>query len=338
MSPARGGPARSESGGAPAAAARDVVVGGGAPRGRESAGPPPNPPAAAPLTTARATLFVVAAACCFGAISVFTAVADAGGSSLLNTMAWRYAIGALLLAAVTGPAALRISGARAARLVVIGGVGQAMVSFLGLLPLTRYHLPAGTLAFLFYTYPAWVALFAAARGTERIDRVRGAALALSLAGILTLVGNPFASSLSPPGVAIALLAAVVYAVYVPVLGRLRGELPPAVASAYVAAGAAIVYVASASATGTLTAAVSPAAWGAILVLAVVAIVFAFILFLRGLAVLGPVRTAIVSTAEPFFTAALAAVILAQPLTASTAAGGVLIAAAVVLLQRQPRAP
>ena len=338
MTVARRGPARRDPGGARSAAGRDVVVGGGPPPTHPAADAAPAGPTrpAAALTTARATLFVVAAACCFGAISVFTAVAAAGGSSLLNTMAWRYAIGAVLLAAVTGPAALRIPRARAVRLVAIGGVGQALVSFLGLLPLTRYQLPAGTLAFLFYTYPAWVALFAAARGTERVDAVRGAALVVSLAGIALLVGNPFASALSAPGVAIALLAAVVYAIYVPVLGRLRGELPPAVASAYVAAGAAAIYLVSATATGTFTAAVSPAAWGAILVLAVVAIGVAFILFLRGLAVLGPVRTAIVSTAEPFFTAALAALILAQPLTANTAAGGALIAAAVVMLQRPPR--
>jgi drug/metabolite transporter (DMT)-like permease len=65
-------------------------------------------------------------------------------------------------------------------------------------------------------------------------------------------------------------------------------------------------------------------------------VVAFILFLRGLAVLGPVRTAIVSTAEPFFTAALAAPVLGQPITVRTVVGGVLIAAAVVLLQRPAR--
>jgi drug/metabolite transporter (DMT)-like permease len=293
------------------------------------------PAAAAPPahSVARATLFVLVAACCFGSISILTAVAASGGSSLLNTMAWRYSIGALLLAVVMGPARMRVPAARGWRLVLLGGAGQALVSFLGLLPLTRYQLPAATLAFLFYTFPAWVALFAAARGTERIGRTRAVALAVSLAGIVFLVGDPWAAALSPAGVAIALLAAVVYALYIPLLGALRGELPPAVASAYVAAGAGAIYLVAAAVTGTLTTAVTPGAWAAILTLAVVAIGVAFILFLNGLAVLGPVRAAIVSTAEPFFTAALAALVLAQPLTARTAVGGALIAAAVVLLQR-----
>jgi drug/metabolite transporter (DMT)-like permease len=63
---------------------------------------------------------------------------------------------------------------------------------------------------------------------------------------------------------------------------------------------------------------------------------AFIAFLRGLGVLGPVRTAIVSTVEPFFTALLGAAVLGQPLTPPMLAGGALIAAAVVLLQLPPR--
>jgi drug/metabolite transporter (DMT)-like permease len=65
-------------------------------------------------------------------------------------------------------------------------------------------------------------------------------------------------------------------------------------------------------------------------------VLAFVAFMRGLGLLGPVRTAIVSTVEPFFTAVLGAVVLGQPFGAATVAGGVLIAAAVLLLQRAPR--
>ncbi len=57
-----------------------------------------------------------------------------------------------------------------------------------------------------------------------------------------------------------------------------------------------------------------------------------VFFLMGLVRLGPVRTAIVSTVEPFLTALLGAVVLSQALTLPTIAGGALIVAAVVLLQ------
>ena len=67
-------------------------------------------------------------------------------------------------------------------------------------------------------------------------------------------------------------------------------------------------------------------------LAVVSTVLAFIAFLRGLAVIGPVRTAIMSTIEPFWTALLGGLVLRQALGPRTLLGGVCIAAAVVLLQ------
>jgi drug/metabolite transporter (DMT)-like permease len=76
-----------------------------------------------------------------------------------------------------------------------------------------------------------------------------------------------------------------------------------------------------------------AAWWSVLALAFLCTAGAFLVFLRGLNVLGPVRTAIVSTIEPFFTAILGALFLSQPMTPTVLAGGALIAIAVVLLQR-----
>ena len=63
-------------------------------------------------------------------------------------------------------------------------------------------------------------------------------------------------------------------------------------------------------------------------------VIAFITFLRGIEVLGPVRAAILSTTEPFFTALYALLILSQPLTPTTLAGGAAIIGAILLLERK----
>jgi drug/metabolite transporter (DMT)-like permease len=137
-------------------------------------------------------------------------------------------------------------------------------------------------------------------------------------------------------VALALGAAVVYALYIPFLGRLQARATPAGAAAWVCLGAAVILGVGAAVRGTLTAALGPTAWGAVAVLAVLCTVLAFIAFMRGLGRLGSVRAAIVSTVEPFFTAVLGALVLAQPFGPATVAGGVLIAAAVLLLQRSPR--
>ena len=71
---------------------------------------------------------------------------------------------------------------------------------------------------------------------------------------------------------------------------------------------------------------------AIVTLTVASTILPSLLFLMGLMRLGPVRTAIVSTVEPFLTALIGAAVLGQPLTPRIGVGGAMIVAAVVLLQ------
>lgn len=267
---------------------------------------------------------------------MLVSLATGDGLPLATVLAWRYAIGGLLLVLLAGgPRATLLGRAPVGRLMLIGGGGQVAVAVASLSAL-RYGLSAATVTFLFYTYPAWVTVFAALRG-ERLTRVRAGALALSLAGIVTMVGAPGADGAHPVGVALELLAAVLYAIYIPVIGRLQGAASPAAASVWVTAGAATMLGLWAVAHGELASPPTPAAWTAVLALGALSTAVAFVLFLRGLAALGPVRTAIVSTVEPFWTALLAALLLGQAVGPSTVLGGGLIAAAVVLLATRGQA-
>lgn len=289
---------------------------------------------------ATASLLVAFAAACFGSISILTVVATRAGTALPTLLFWRYAIAALVLVPLAVRAWPRTGAplppARAAREIAVSGLGQAAVAFLSLSALR--WIPAATMGFLFYTFPAWVMLFAAVRGTERVDGRRVAALALSLAGIVCTVGAPGGGAAREqwPGVALALAGALAYALYIPYLGRLQARTTPVLATWLVAVGAATLFAVGAGAGGVLTARLPAASWGAVLGLSLLCVVIAFQAFMRGLGRLGPVRTAIVSTVEPFWTAVLGAAVLAQPLTPGTLAGGALIAAAVLLLQLPPR--
>lgn len=284
----------------------------------------------------RATLLVLFSACCFGSIPTLITLATASGARLVDVLAWRYVLAALLLVAVAGGVgAVRAPGRRAWPVLVLAGGGQAAIAFVSLSALR--FIPAATLTFLFYTYPAWVAVLAAVRGTERLTAWRVLALALSLAGITLMVGTPGAGGLHPLGVLLALSSALLYAIYIPLIDRLGQGMPPAVTSTYAAAGAGVVLMAVAMAQGGFAVRFAAVGWGAIIVLAVVCTVLAFIAFLRGLAQIGPVRTAIVSTIEPFWSALLAGLVLGQAIGPRTLAGGLLIAAAVVVLQLRGRA-
>ena len=283
----------------------------------------------------RATLLVLFSACCFGSIPILISLATRSGATLIDVLAWRYALGAVVLVIASGGLApVRRTGRRALPLLVLAGGGQAAIAFVSLSAL-RY-IPAATLTFLFYTYPAWVTLMAAMRGAERLTAARAAALALSLAGIALMVGLPGSGGLHPLGALLALCSALLYAIYIPMIGRLGEGLPPAVTSVFASGGAALVLIVAALTQGGLALHFAPVAWLSIALMAVLSTALAFIAFLRGLAVIGPVRTAIVSTIEPFWTVLLASLVLGQLLGARVIGGGVLIAGAVILLQVSAR--
>src|SRR4030081_1668146 len=133
------------------------------------------------ISIGRATLLIVVSALSFGSISVLTVLVTKAGVPLLTAMAWRYVLGAVLLLAITGVSLFALE-----------------------------YIPVGPLAFLFYTYPAWVALIAAMRRTEKLTAVRAIALTLALVGVTVMVGAPSADKLNPIGVILALGSALLY--------------------------------------------------------------------------------------------------------------------------------
>lgn len=280
---------------------------------------------------------VIIAASAYGSLSILTTLGARIGVGLLPLMAWRYALATPVLAAIAGPRELAaVPWRRALALFVVGGGGQSLVTYFSLSALA--WMPAASLGFLFYTYPAWVAIFAAVAGVERLTPTRIAALALALFGITLMVGAPWDLALPWPGVWRALLSAIIYAAYIPLLHRLRGPLSPAAASAYLIAGAATIFLVAAHRNGgalapMFAATVVPLAWAYAAALALYSTVISFLTFLRGLEVLGAVRAAILSTTEPLFTAVLALLVLRQPLGLPTLFGGACIVAAILVLER-----
>ena len=283
------------------------------------------------ISISRATLLIIVSALSFGSISVLTVLVTSAGVPLLTAMAWRYVIGAMLLLAVISLKQLRsIPRQRLVHLLMIGGFGQALITYLSLHALE--YIPVGPLAFLFYTYPAWVALLAALRRTEKLTSVRVVALTMALVGVTVMVGAPSTDKLNPIGVVLAVGSALLYSAYLPTLEHLQQGIPALVSTFLLVTGAAVTFVMAALFAGELYLPTAVPAWLNIVVLALVSTVIAFSALIKGLSVLGPVRTAIIATVEPFFTAMLGVAVLGNQLTTATLVGGILIAAAVLLIQ------
>ena len=292
---------------------------------------PPRAPAAGPDATGAGLAYTLLAATGFASVSILTAAAVATGLTLTTVLTWRYVLAAVVLTIWVGARGYpRIPPREMLRFVALGGFGQALLVYLALASLA--YIPAATLAFLFYTYPAWVAVAQAVRGAERLDGRRALALACSFGGIAVMVGRPAAGAIDPRGVALALGAAIVYGAYIPMMRALQKDHPVAPTSAYAKIGSALAFLVASVADRSFTAQLTPNAWGLIALLTVGSTVLPGVFFMMGLVRLGPVRTAVVSSVEPFLTALLAAMVLDQPLTGASLVGGAAIVAAVSLLQ------
>lgn len=277
------------------------------------------------------TFYTLLAAAGFSAVSTLTSIALADGLALSAVLWWRYALGAVVMVVVLALGRFPLlPRSDALAWLVLGGGGQALLVGLALSSLR--FIDVATLAFLFYTYPAWVTVVQAVRRAERLSAARVAALAFSFGGVVLISGRPGSGGVAWQGVALALAAAMVYGGYIPLMQRIQKAHSVLVTTTYGKIGSAVCFFLLVGGPAGLTVALPRTAWLAILALTIFSTVLPGIFFLMGLMRLGPVRTAIVSTVEPFLTAALGLVVLHQAVTAAILVGGAMIVAAVIILQ------
>ena len=188
-------------------------------------------------------------------------------------------------------------------------------------------IDASTAAILNATSPIFSAIVAAFWIRERLTVEKVAGIAISIAGIAILVGwtpRPMTGA-ELLACSLSLAACACYgaaSVYTKV--RLKDAPPAALSTASCLVGAAVM--APFTPWAGLAAPVPASAWAAILVLGIVCTGFAFILYYRLIADLGPVRATTVTLLIPVFGILWGVLFLGEPLTPGRIAG-----AATVLL-------
>jgi drug/metabolite transporter (DMT)-like permease len=266
----------------------------------------------------------------FGSLAVFGKQAYAGGLGVVGVLAIRFLVAAPLLVALALAArrSLRVGWPVAWRLLGLGGIGYAIQATLFFNALTR--ISAGLASLLLYLYPALVTAGAVALGRARLDRATVAGLALSLAGIVGVLGLP-GERLDALGVALGLASAGWYTGYILVGEYLLRGVDPLAASAYVTSGAMVTFLGAAVLSGGRALEATPGAYAAAGAMAVVGTALAIAAFLAGMARVGSSWASIASSFEPVFTVALGVAVLGDPLGPGKVAGGLLVVAGAVLL-------
>lgn len=198
------------------------------------------------------------------------------------------------------------------------------------------HIAAGLYSILFYSYPTMVALLSLAFG-ERLPRAFWWALLGTTAGVLLALAPGMEAAAPGRGIAfgglLALLNAFLVACYFQLSRRILRDTPE------VMRAVAWSFVGSLSVLATLALALGLRIPGGrdfalLLGLALFSTVIGLVGRNLGIQRLGPPRAALVATAEPLVTLALAALILSEFLAPAQLLGGALILGSVVLLARE----
>jgi drug/metabolite transporter (DMT)-like permease len=273
-------------------------------------------------------LLCLASAAGFGAMAIFAKQAYAAGLDVTTLLALRFPIAAAMLWALI---LMRRRPLGSPRGLAAGGVlglwyaGQAGLFFSAL-----ERIDAGLASLLLYAYPALVTLAAFVLGRERPDRARVGALTLASAGVVLVLAGGGTGHLDALGAALALGAAGTYTVYILASDRMAASTPPVPFAASVVTGAAVAFAVVALVRGGTHPSAEGLMWT--IVLASVSTVMPIVLFMAGLARVGPSTASIASTVEPPVTVALAWIVFGETLGPLQLAGGALVLSAVVLLQ------
>jgi drug/metabolite transporter (DMT)-like permease len=300
-------------------------------------------------------VLILVSACGFGSGGLFAHPVYEAGVGWQVLSAWRFGFGALLawgwlLAFRERRRGLRLIDRRTAVVAVALGVlyvGNSGTYYAGL-----ETVPVGLAALIVYVYPAVVAVMTLRFGRRLSGRRPWLALGLALVGVVLALGGVPAGTMPPlSGVALIVASPLIYSIWIVLSARLSGERRNAVgdegaegadaaaATALMMTATAAVYWLSDLALGQP---VTPdripvGAWPGLIGVGVVATFVAIQTFYAGVRRIGAAQAALVSTIEPAWTIALAALLFGQSLAPIQLAGGALIIIGVIIAQAPPEA-
>ena len=296
---------------------------------------------------------ILVSAAGFGSGSLFAQPVYAAGVDWLVLSAWRFLFGAgltwgWLLISSGRRAGLRRMDRRtivAALALGVLYVGNSGAYYAGL-----ETVSPSLAALIVYVYPALVAVLSLRFGRRLEGRRAWLALGVALAGVALSLGGIDAAHAPPlSGLVLIVASPVIYSIWIVLSARLSGERQDSVgdrsadgaaattATALMMTTTAAVYWLTALASGrpVLPGAVPGEAWFGLIGVGVLATFVAIQAFYAGAQRVGAAQAALISTVEPIWTIALAAILFGIALTPVQLAGGVLILLGVLIAQTGP---
>ena len=275
-------------------------------------------------------LLVLYSALGFGLIPIFALLAYRGGINVITLLAIRFVLSGMVLLTfllARGRRALAQVGAVFPGLI---GLGVCYTLQSGFYFSSVRYISASLASILLYSYPAFVCLLAFLVEREKLAARTLLALAVSLAGVVLVLGSSLGAA-SPVGVLLALGAAAVYSLYITLANRVLRRVEPVVALSVVTLVTSVLYIGLGLAAGRLSFAFAPSTWLPIVLIIVVSTLLAIPAFFLGIGILGSSTASIVSMTEPLFTIGFSILLFGDRLGWQQIVGGVLVLGGTVLV-------
>jgi drug/metabolite transporter (DMT)-like permease len=224
------------------------------------------------------------------------------------------------------------------RLFVLGLVGNGLYQLCFIFGLSGTRVATASL--IFASGPAFVALIGRARGVERIDRMGWVGIALQLVGVCCVVLSAAGDTTrvdTVRGIALILLGALGWAMYTVWLKPLTATTHPIYLSAMTMSSGALLLglLAVPDLLALEWTAVPPMVWGAVVYSGLAALVVAYLLWYRGIQLLGPTRTAMYGNLQPVVAFVVAWIVLRETPTLWQWVGMVAILGGLAVSRREP---
>jgi drug/metabolite transporter, DME family len=240
---------------------------------------------------------------------------------------------AFALPLVRGWQPLRVPLADLGRMFLLGILGVAASNYLYYLAIQRTNV--ATAIILQYTAPAWVLLYALARGFQKPTLDRILAVVLALAGIVLVVGI-FGSAglrLDGVGVAAAMLASFAFAFYNIGGHSILSRYDRWTVLFYTILGTSLFWLLLNPPWKIRAAHYAPAQWFFLLGFSLLSVLLPFASYFAGLQHLEPTRAVVVSCMEPVFSILIARIALGESLRPLQSVGIVLVLLAILVVER-----
>lgn len=249
----------------------------------------------------------------------------------------RVAIAAVALLAVAALAVREPWPARrdVLRLLGLGVLGNCVYQIFFIEGIERTG--AGTASLILAASPAVIAVMGRVRGSEQITRRGAAGIVLSIAGVgLVMLGTGTAAGQgSLTGDLLLFVGCVVWALFTVLLVPYTQRVDGVQLSALTMLGGALpmALVAAPELARVAWRDVTPGGWGAVAYSSLAALVVAYLIWYRGVRVIGPTRTALFGNLQPFIALLVAWLWFKEVPTAVQGVGAAAITAGILLTRR-----